>query len=65
LHKGDGSTGDEGRELGWITLAAAAEIAREQGAELDVDGPSREEWEAGFERRRSLLGRLFGRWSGT
>ena len=61
LHKDDGSTGDEGRELGWITLAAAAEIAREQGAELDVDGPSRADWEAGFERRRSLLGRLFGR----
>ena len=60
-YKDDGSTGDEGRELGWITLAAAAEIAREQGAELDVDGPSREDWEADFERRRSLLGRLFGR----
>lgn len=61
LHKDDGSTGDEGRELGWITIAAPAEIAREHGAELDVDGPSREEWEAGFEPRPSLLRRLLGR----
>jgi hypothetical protein len=42
----DGSTGDEGRDLGFITLAAAARIAREHDAELDVDGPTREEWTA-------------------
>jgi hypothetical protein len=35
----DGSTGDEGRDLGFITLAKAAEIAREHDAELDIDGP--------------------------
>jgi hypothetical protein len=38
LHLDDGSTGDEGRDLGFITLTAAAEIAKRQGAELDIDG---------------------------
>jgi hypothetical protein len=42
----EGSTGDEGRDLGFITLMAAAEIAKRQGAELDVDGPTREEWDS-------------------
>jgi hypothetical protein len=46
LHLDDGSTGDEGRDLGFITLTAAAEIAKRQGAELDIDGPTREEWDA-------------------
>jgi hypothetical protein len=40
------STGDEGRDLGFITLTAAAEIAKRQGAELDIDGPTREVWDA-------------------
>lgn len=59
LHKEDGSTGEEGRDLGFITFAAAAAIAREYGAELDVDGVSREDWDA--PERRSLLSRLLGR----
>jgi hypothetical protein len=62
LHKDDGSTGDEGLDLGWISLAAAAEVAREHGAELDVDGPSREDWDAlGEPPRPSLLSRLLRR----
>jgi hypothetical protein len=59
LHLDDGSTGDEGRDLGFITLTAAAEIARRHDAELDVDGPTREEWDA--PPRRSLFDRLLGR----
>jgi hypothetical protein len=59
LHLDDGSTGDEGRDLGFITLTAAAEIARRHDAELDVDGPTREEW--GAPPRRSLFDRLLGR----
>jgi hypothetical protein len=46
LHLDDGSTGDDGSELGFITLARAREIAKEHGVELDVDGPAEEEWEA-------------------
>jgi uncharacterized protein with LGFP repeats len=62
LHLDDGSTGDEGRDLGFITFAAAAEVARKHGAELDVDGPTRKEWdELGEAPRRSLLSRLLGR----
>jgi hypothetical protein len=62
LHLDDGSTGDEGRDLGWITLEEAARIARSHHAELDVDGPTREEWEAlDAPPRRSFLDRLFGR----
>ena len=45
LHLDDGSTGDEGRDLGLITLAAAGEVAREHQVEIDVDGPTREEWD--------------------
>jgi hypothetical protein len=49
-------------ELGFITLAAAAEIAREQERELDLDGPTREEWDEITEPpRRSFLSRLLGR----
>lgn len=51
----------EGRELGFISLAEASEIARQHDAELDVDGPTREDWEKAGESRRSLLSRLFGR----
>jgi hypothetical protein len=60
LHLDDGSTGDEGRDLGFITLAQAEQIAGEHSAELDVDGPSRDEWDA-EPVRRSFLGRLLGR----
>jgi hypothetical protein len=59
LHLDDGSTGDEGRDLGFITLARASEIAREHGAELDVDGPTRQEWDR--TEPRSFLDRLLGR----
>jgi hypothetical protein len=59
LHLDDDSTGDEGRDLGWITLREAAEIARSHGTEVDVDGPTREEWDA--PPRRSLFDRLLGR----
>ena len=55
----DGSTGDEGRELGFITLTEAATIAAEHDAELDVDGPSREEWNR-RSPHRSFLSRLLG-----
>jgi hypothetical protein len=59
LHLDDGSTGDEGRDLGFVTLAEAAKIAAKYDAELDVDGPSRESWER--QGRRSFLDRLLGR----
>jgi hypothetical protein len=62
LHLDGGSTGDEGRDLGWITFAQAAEIAREHGVELDLDGLTRDEWdEVGGTPRPSLLRRLLGR----
>jgi hypothetical protein len=54
-HLDDGSTGDEGRDLGFITLAAAAGIAREHDAERDVDGPTREEWDEIREPPRALV----------
>jgi hypothetical protein len=60
LHLDDGSTGDEGRDLGFITLAATAEIARKHDAELDADGPTREEWEITEPPRRSFFNRLLG-----
>jgi len=59
LQLDDGSTGDEGRDLGFIKLARAAKIAAEHDAELDLDGPTREEWDRG--PRRSLVDRLLGR----
>jgi hypothetical protein len=46
LHLDDGSNGDEGRDLGFITLTDAAQVARQHGAGLDIDGPAREEWDA-------------------
>jgi hypothetical protein len=61
LHLEDGSTGDEGRDLGWMTLATAAEVARDHGAELDVDGPSRKDWAALSGDKPSFVKRLFGR----
>ena len=59
LHLDDGSTGDEGRNLGLITLARAAKIAAEHDAELDVDGPTPAQWDES--PRRSFLARLVGR----
>jgi hypothetical protein len=61
LHLDDGSTGDEGRDLGFITLAAAADVARGHNADLDVDGPTREEWDATAGGGRSFLDRFLGR----
>ena len=62
LQLDDGSTGDEGRDLGFITLAAAADVAREHSADLDVDGPTRDEWdEISDTEPRSLFKRLLGR----
>lgn len=62
LHRPDDAADDEGKDLGFITYAAAAQLAREHGAELDVDGPTREEWDADDDgSRRSLLDRLLGR----
>ncbi len=61
LELDDGSTGDEGRDLGWMSLADAAEIARKHDVELDVDGPTREEWDKLGAPRRSFLTRLLGR----
>jgi hypothetical protein len=47
---------------GFITLAKATEVAREHGVELDVDGPTREEWDQlDAPPRRSFLDRLRGR----
>ena len=60
LHLDDGSTGDEGRDLGFITLTAATHVAGEHGAELDVDGPTREEWDE-EPPPRSFLSRLLRR----
>jgi len=59
LHLDDGSTEDEGRDLGFITLAEATKVAEEHDAELDVDGPTREKWDR--PPRRSFLDRLLGR----
>ena len=62
LHLDDDPPEDEGRELGFITLGNAATMARENGVELDVDGPTREEWdELDAPPRRSFLNRLLGR----
>ena len=62
LQLDDGSTGDEGRDLGFITLAAAARVAREHSADLDVDGPTRYEWDESSDTEpRSLFKRLLGR----
>jgi hypothetical protein len=46
LHLDDDASEDEEQDLGFMTLAAAAEIAQRHGAEVDIDGPTREEWEA-------------------
>jgi hypothetical protein len=58
LHLDEGQSEDAEQDLGFVTLAKAAEIARSHGAELDVDGPTREEWDA--PARGSFFSRLFG-----
>ena len=61
LHLDDDPPASGGRQLGFITLAEASEIARQHDAELDVDGPARDDWEKASQPRRSRLSRLFGR----
>jgi hypothetical protein len=39
LHLDDDPPESEGREVGFITLAEAAEFARQHVVDLDVDGP--------------------------
>ena len=57
----DDQAEDEGQDLGFITLTEAAGIAREHGVELDVDGPTRDEWDKPDDEPRSFFARLFGR----
>ena len=45
LHPDDEASEDEEQDLGFITLSAAREIAQRQGAELDIDGPTPDEWD--------------------
>ena len=40
----DASEGDE-QDLGFITLAAARQVAEKHGADLDIDGPTADEWD--------------------
>jgi hypothetical protein len=61
LHLDDDPPDSEGRELGFVTLTEAAEIARSHGVELDVDGPTREEWEKATRPTPSFLSRLLRR----
>jgi hypothetical protein len=61
LELDDGSTGDEGLDLGWMSLADAAQVARTHGVELDVDGPTRKEWDKLGTPKRSFVSRLLGR----
>jgi hypothetical protein len=59
LHLDDDAAEGEEHDLGFITLARAAEIAAEHDAKLEVDGPTREQWDE--PPRRSFLDRLLGR----
>ena len=45
LHLDDDASEDKEHDLGLITLTRARAIAEENGAELDIDGPTREEWD--------------------
>ena len=45
LHLDDNPSEDKEHDLGLITLTRARAIAEENGAELDIDGPTREEWD--------------------
>jgi hypothetical protein len=44
LHVDDDASEDKEHDLGLITLARARAIAAEHGADLDIDGPTRAEW---------------------
>ena len=46
LELDDDSTGAQRVDLGLVTLARAREIAAAHGADLGIDGPTREEWDA-------------------
>ena len=62
LHLDDNASEKEEQGLGLITLAKAAKIARANGAELDIDGPTREEWDQpDASEKRSFLDRVFRR----
>jgi hypothetical protein len=61
LHLDDDPPESEGRELGFITLAEAAEIARQHEVDLDVGGPTRQDWERATQPKGSFLSRLLGR----
>jgi hypothetical protein len=61
LHLDDDRPESEGRELGFIALAEATEIAREHGVEVDVWTGRREDWEKAIDPPRSFLSRLLGR----
>jgi len=45
LHLDDDASEEEEQDLGLITLAAAREIAQQHDAEVDIDGPTLEEWD--------------------
>jgi hypothetical protein len=45
LHLDDDASEEEEQDLGFITLAAAREIAQQHDAEVDIDGPTLEEWD--------------------
>jgi hypothetical protein len=46
LHLDDDACEDEEHDLGFITPARPMAIAAEHGAEVDIEGPTREEWDA-------------------
>jgi hypothetical protein len=45
LHPDDEASEDKEQDLGFVTLSAAREIAQRHGAELDIDGPTPDEWD--------------------
>jgi hypothetical protein len=45
VHLDDDASEDEEHDVGFMTLAAARQVAEENGAELEIDGPTREEWD--------------------
>ena len=50
LYPDDDATEEKEHDLGFVTLARALDIAAAHGVEVDVDGPTREEWEAAAAR---------------
>lgn len=44
LHLDDKASEDEEHDLGFVTLERARAIAAEHEAEVDIDGPTEEEW---------------------